>query len=106
MHVLAIALLFTAAPTDSVSPEPVWPQWRGPTGDSVAPGPALPTHWSATENIVWKTALPGWGNSTPAVWRDALFVTTQEGDHLLLLRLDRATGKVLWQREVGHGTPR
>src|SRR5436190_15859000 len=106
MHVLAIALLFTAAPTDSVSPETVWPQWRGPTGDSVAPGRGLPTHWGNTETIFWKTPLPGWGNSTPAIWQDVIFVTTQDEDRLLLLRLDRRTGKIAWQREVGHGTPR
>ena len=41
----------------------------------------------------------------PAVWKDALFVSAQEGDRLLLLRLDRADGKVVWQRQVGKGTP-
>src|SRR5712671_5294778 len=100
MLALAFALLTLAAPDNSVSPEDVWPQWRGPTGDSVAPGRGLPTHWSKTENIVWKTPLPGWGNSTPAIWRDVLFVTTQDEDRLLLLRLDRRTGKIAWQREV------
>ncbi len=35
-----------------------------------------------------------------------LFVTTQDGSKLLLLALDSRTGKVLWQREVGTGTPR
>jgi len=84
-----------------------WPQWRGPTGDSVAAGRSLPTHWSRTENVVWKVALPGRGNSTPAIWKDAVFVTTQQDERvLLLLRLDRGTGKVVWQREVGQGTPR
>jgi len=83
-----------------------WPQWRGLNGDSVAPGP-LPTRWSKDKNIIWKTALPGWGNSTPAIWQDAIFVTTQQDDRiLLLLRLDRRTGKIVWQREVGRGSPR
>jgi outer membrane protein assembly factor BamB len=66
----------------------------------------LPTKWSQTENIVWKTPLPGWGNSTPAIWKDAIFVTTQDKDRLLLLRIDRVTGKVAWEKEVGRGTPR
>jgi outer membrane protein assembly factor BamB len=106
MHVLVLALLSLAPRTAAVSPEDVWPQWRGPTGDSVAPGRGLPTHWSPTENVVWKTTLPGWGNSTPAIWQDAVFVTTQEKDRLFLLRLDRRDGKVVWQREVGRGMPR
>jgi outer membrane protein assembly factor BamB len=105
MHTLALGLLFVAA-TDAVSPDDIWPQWRGPTGNSVAPGRGLPTHWSKTENVVWKTALPGWGNSTPAIWQDAIFVTSQEDERLLLLRLDRKTGALTWQREVGRGMPR
>jgi outer membrane protein assembly factor BamB len=102
----AIALFLLAAPTSSVAPDEIWPQWRGPTGDSVAPGRPLPTSWSKTENVVWKTALPGWGNSTPAIWKDAIFVTTQDGERLLLLRIERQSGKILWEREVGKGTPR
>src|SRR4051794_2008008 len=83
-----------------------WPQWRGPTGDSVAPSADLPMHWSKDENLVWKTKLPGWGCSTPAIWQDAIFVTTQDEERLVLLRLDRKDGKVVWQREVGRGQPR
>jgi outer membrane protein assembly factor BamB len=106
MHALSLGLLLLAGTTDTISPEDTWPQWRGPTGDSVAPGRGLPTHWGPAENVVWKTPLPGWGNSTPAIWRDVIFVTTQDGDRLLLLRLDRASGKVVWEREVGRGSPR
>src|SRR5262249_10319427 len=106
MHPLAVWLLVVAASPPSVSPEDTWPQWRGPTGDSVAPGRGLPVRWSQTENVVWKTALPGWADSTPAIWGDAVFVTTQEADRLLLLRLDGNTGRIAWQREISRGTPR
>lgn len=106
MYTLACAFFLLAAPDATVVPEDVWPQWRGPTGDSVAPGRGLPTYWSKTENVVWKTPLPGWGNSTPAIWKDVIFVTTQEDDRLFLLQLDRRSGKVIWQQEVGKGMPR
>jgi outer membrane protein assembly factor BamB len=106
MHTLAIVFALLVGAADPVAAEDVWPQWRGPTGDSVAPGRGLPTAWSQTENIVWKAPLPGWGNSTPAIWKDAIFVTTQDEDRLLLLQLDRRSGKIVWQREVGKGTPR
>src|SRR5207248_852844 len=106
MHALAFGLFLLAASVDPVSLDDTWPQWRGPSGDSIAPNANLPTRWSKTENIAWKTPLPGWGTSTPAIWGDAIFVTTQEEDRLLLLRLDRGTGKVLWQSQVGQGTPR
>jgi outer membrane protein assembly factor BamB len=106
MHTLAFGLLILLGAADAASPEDVWPQWRGPSGDSVSPRRDLPHRWSKTDNVVWKAALPGWGNSTPAVWKDAVYVTAQEDDRLLLLRLDGRTGKVVWQREVGRGTPR
>src|SRR5580765_5658691 len=106
MRALVFSLLFLQPPGDSVSPETIWPQWRGPTGDNIAPGPGLPSKWSKTENVVWKVPFPGWGNSTPAIWKDAIFLTTQDKDRLLFLRLDRGTGKTVWEREVSKGTPR
>jgi outer membrane protein assembly factor BamB len=108
MGTFALGLLIFVVPaqTDTAAPTDVWPQWRGPTADSVAPGRGLPTQWSKTENIDWKTPVPGWGTSTPAIWQDAVFVTTQDKDRLLFLRLDAKHGKIVWQREVGQGTPR
>jgi outer membrane protein assembly factor BamB len=104
MYSFALALLLVTRDADSAGD--VWPQWRGPTGDSVTSARNLPTRWSRTENVVWKTPIP-WGNSTPAIWHDAVFVTAQEDDErLLLFRLDRQTGKIVWQREVGQGKPR
>ena len=103
---LTISLLFLAGQTEA-APTEIWPQWRGPTADSVAPGRALPTTWSKTENVAWKTPLPGWGTSTPAIWKNAVFVTTQVDEKaLVFLRIDADTGKIVWQREVGMGTPR
>lgn len=106
MNTLLLALLFSGAPTNTNIPDDVWPQWRGPTHDSVCPSGNLPTQWSSTDHVVWKTSLPGQGNSSPVVWKDAIFVTAHDTDRLLLLRIDRASGKVVWQREVGKGTPR
>jgi outer membrane protein assembly factor BamB len=106
MRAAIFGLLMLAGTGDTVSPDEIWPQWRGPTGDSIAPAIRMPANWTKPESIVWKTPLPGWGNSTPAIWKDAIFVTTQDDDRLLLLRIDRPSGKIVWQREVGRGTPR
>jgi hypothetical protein len=106
MRSLLLGLLLVAGTDDSVSPQEIWPQWRGPTADNIAPSGTSAIHWTKAENVIWKTSLPGWANSTPAIWKDAVFVTTQDGDRLLMLRLDRVTGKVVWEREVGRGTPR
>ena len=53
-----------------------WSQWRGPLGTGVSPDGQPPTTWSETENIRWKTSLEGLGHSTPAVWKDKIFLTT------------------------------
>ena len=82
-----------------------WPQWRGPAGNGVSGETGLPLKWSASDGIVWKCPLSGKGASTPAVWGDAVFVTTQEGDALSLLRVDAGTGRVVWSRRVGTGEP-
>jgi len=104
MALLACLTMGQAAVGQAVD---TWPQWRGPTGDSVTASAKLPTHWSATENVVWKAPLPGWGTSTPAIWGDAIFVTTQIDDkQLVFLRLDARTGKIVWRRDIGEGTPR
>ena len=53
-----------------------WPQFRGPGARGVAEDPKLPNRWSTTENVRWKTTVPGRGWSCPIVWGDKLFVTT------------------------------
>ena len=42
----------------------------------VADDPALPESWSATENVAWKTVIPGRERSSPIVWGDRVFVKT------------------------------
>jgi len=56
-----------------------WPQWRGPTRDGISREENLPTRWSTDENIRWKAPLEGLGTSTPVVWDDLVFLTSQVG---------------------------
>src|SRR5262245_38383861 len=56
-----------------------WPHWRGPTGDGVSAEKNLPTTWSETENLAWKTQLAGLGGSSPIVYDELVFVTSQTG---------------------------
>ena len=84
-----------------------WPRWRGPNADGVANGRRLPTAWSQTENVRWSVKLPGWGTSSPVVYGDRLFVTSQveqEGKKsLLTLCFHKDTGKELWRHDFGLG---
>lgn len=79
-----------------------WPGFRGPTRQGISAETGLPTRWSATENVAWKTPIPGLGYSSPIVWGDRVFVTTatEEGVSCRLLSLDRRSGRILWDREV------
>jgi outer membrane protein assembly factor BamB len=83
-----------------------WPQWRGPDGNSVTAEKGLPLQWAEDHNVVWKCPLPGDGASTPAIWGDAVFVTGQRDQDLLLVRSGKGSGKVEWERKVGSGEVR
>ena len=79
-----------------------WPQWRGPRSDGSSLERSLPTSWSRDRDVCWSIEIPGEGHSSPIVARGSVFVTTALGDGRAraLLRVDAATGKVLWSRVV------
>ena len=100
-RVVRAALVFVIAFCATVRAED-WPQWRGPRGDGTSLETGIPTHWSATENVRWKTPIPGGGHSSPIVSGDRIFLTTciEDTNQRMLLCLDRVNGKILWQKEV------
>lgn len=90
-----------------------WPQFRGPTGQGQAPdGAKLPLTWSTDENVVWKTAIPGLGWSSPVASDGKVYLTTavaEDGSNdapptvdrsLRALCLDATSGAILWNKEV------
>src|SRR3954469_17816138 len=81
-----------------------WPQWRGPQGTGVSHEQNLALNWSEQQGLAWKVDLPEWGTSTPTIWKDAIFLTSQRDDRLLLLRLDVKDGHVAWTRELGKSS--
>jgi outer membrane protein assembly factor BamB len=68
----------------------------------------LPTEWSSTTNIAWKTEIPGEGWSSPVIYGDRVFVTTavDTGVSCRVLCLKRQTGEILWNKEVVQQTPK
>ena len=127
---LAAVLAICAAPVRSAPGASDWPYWRGPAADGMAAGGA-PLTWSATENVRWKTDIPGLGHSSPVIWGDCIFLTTAiktgaasaaaaapvaasnphtaggpQVEHKFdVLALDRKTGKILWQRTAKTAVP-
>lgn len=105
LHLLAMLCLGSVSYRVALAEN--WPQWRGPRGDSTSEEQNLPLVWSENRGLAWKVELPGWGASTPAVWNDAMFVTAQEDDKLLLMRLETKKGKTVWSRQIDTAeTPR
>ena len=69
----------TALASSTVSAGDNWPQFRGVGAVGVAEGASLPDTWSTTENVAWKTEVPGHGWSSPIVWGNRVFVTSFVG---------------------------
>ncbi len=82
-----------------------WPGWRGPQQNGVSSEVTIPLKWSQTENVHWKIPLPGDGHSSPIVWDKSIFVTTAVAEDMSrrLIRVDRETGKIVWNQVVATG---
>jgi outer membrane protein assembly factor BamB len=108
-----------------------WPSFRGANASGVAEGQNPPTTFDATKsvNVRWKTPIPGLGHSSPIVWGNRVFVTTavssdpkpetrfglygdvapvkDDPKHTWkVFCLDKATGKILWERVAYEGLPK
>ena len=98
----SITILATLLVAASATRADNWPQFRGPNAQGASAETGLPLKWSATENVAWKTAIPGESWSSPAIWGDRVFLTsaTDSGESCRVLALDRRTGRILWDKEV------
>ncbi len=56
-----------------------WPSWRGPSATGVSNESKLPERWADGQSIAWRASLGGAGVSSPVVWGDRVFVTSQAG---------------------------
>ena len=101
---------------------------QAPTTNPIHP----PEHWSATENVAWKTDVPGLGWSSPIVWGNRVFLTTcintgksraprkglyledvnankyppDKSEHAWkIFCIDLASGSILWEKLAHNGIP-
>jgi len=89
-----------------------WPQFRGPGGLGISDAENLPVTWSETENVAWKTAMPGYGSSSPIALDGKLYVTCYSGYgmgrkrgrmedlRLHVVCVDSQNGKILWDKQI------
>jgi outer membrane protein assembly factor BamB len=79
-----------------------WPQFRGPDGQGHSAETGLPLTWSETENVAWKTPIPGLGWSSPAIQGDQIWLTTalEAGHVLCAICVNRTDGQIVHNVEV------
>ena len=124
-----LASITSAVPAFAASPVN-WPQFRGADSRGVSGNdPRLPDTWNATENVQWKTALPGMGWSSPIVWDDRIFLTNvisegeveevkkglyfggnrpeiaQDPHCWVVYGIDFRTGNITWEKQLHDGIP-
>ena len=81
-----------------------WVRFRGSNGQGVSGEKHLPVTWSATENVVWKTPIPGNAWSSPIVYGDHVFLTTttDEGKACHVVCVNRKNGNIRCNEVVHH----
>src|SRR5690349_6051076 len=102
---LLCALSLSAADDITVGPS-AWPWWRGPSRNGVASADQKPPlKWSESENVLWKSPIPGRGHGSATVVGDQVFLATADHEREVqsVLCLDRRTGKRLWEADVHRG---
>ena len=107
-----------------------WPSFRGPNASGVAEGTNPPTTWDVekSQNVLWKTNIPGLSHSSPIIWDNQIFaitaissdpkstynpkdrgidLSTDETKHTwMIFALDKRDGRVLWTDKPYEGVPR
>lgn len=84
------------------SPEPGWPQWRGPRRDGISQETGLLESWPAGgPRLLWKVDGLGTGWSSPIVVDGRLYVTGDVDDDLVVFAFDRH-GRPLWRATNGR----
>ena len=110
-----IVWLTCGAPGEGICAD--WPQFRGPDGLGVSSETNLPVTWSDTQNLNWRTPLPGYGASSPIALGERLYLTCYSGygtgtpsakmDDLRLhvVCIDRDGGEIIWDTRVQPRLP-
>ena len=78
-----------------------WPGFRG-DGSSLAIVDNLPLRWSNEANIAWTAEISGYGQSSPVVWRERVFVTSADGrqkETVLVSCFELQSGKLAWTKD-------
>ncbi len=129
LSLVPVSLVSVPVPDDTQGVN--WPGFRGHNAGGIAEGYKTPVSWDveSSQNIRWKTEIPGLGHSSPIVWGDRIYVTTAisgmekpelkvglygsinpvEDDTVHEFKvycLDKRTGRILWEHTSHKGVPK
>ena len=76
-----------------------WSQFRGSNSSGVMETSHLPVRFGPNRNLVWRVPIAP-GQSSPILTRDRIFLSAVEGERLWVICLKRASGDLLWKKEV------
>jgi outer membrane protein assembly factor BamB len=81
-----------------------YPAFRGQDGRGIAGGKGYSTEWNGSEgkNIAWKTEIPKSGQSSPAIWKDKIFLTGAKEKECEVYCIDKKSGEILWTGHVSN----
>ncbi len=82
LFIIVLTVASSASLTQTGIADDEWPQFRGPEGQGRTEITGLPLTWSETENVVWKTPLPGEGHSSPVISGNQIWVTSAIAEKL------------------------
>ncbi len=87
-----------------VRSEENWPQFRGPTRQGLSDATGLPTTWSDSDHVTWKTEIHGKAWSSPVIFGRQIWLTsaTEDGTDLFAVAIDRDSGKIVHDLKVFH----
>jgi outer membrane protein assembly factor BamB len=125
------SLLFVPIASGQLLPERQWPGYRGYMASGVLDNANLPEtfDFGKSENVKWKTEIPGMGISSPAIWGNRLFITTAVSEmdkagfkpglygditpvndtsshEWKVYCIDKGNGKIIWERTSFKGVPK
>lgn len=75
-----------------------WPQWRGADLTSKSSDTSVPKELDQEKNLLWRIEMPGPAGSSPVVWGDDAFVTSTDGENLVLMCVGVKDGEVKWKK--------
>ena len=94
-------------PVPAVKDVDIWPAFRGPGGRGIAENADPPSAWNGEngKNVLWKTAVPSGGFSSPVVWGDTIFLTGANQEEREIYGFAAADGELLWRRPATEEGP-